>query len=180
MIFKKTKMKLIVGLGNPGERYKNSRHNLGFMIIDYFCKEKGIKISKKKFNGIYERIKENNQEYIILKPMSYMNNSGEVVYLFASYFAIEPKDILIVYDDKDILFNKYKISNKGSSAGHNGVKDILKHLDKDNFTRLRCGIGPVNNKRIEDFVMDDFLKKELKELDLTKYLNLIYYFLYNE
>lgn len=173
-------MKLIVGLGNPGERYKNSRHNLGFMIIDYFCERKNIKLDKKKFNGIYARIKDEEKEYFILKPMNYMNNSGEVVYLFASYFGIETKDILIVYDDKDILFNKYKLVNKGSSAGHNGIKDILKHLDGDNFMRLRCGIGPVsNNKRIENFVMEDFSKKELLELNFKEYFDLIFSFLFS-
>lgn len=175
-------MKLIVGLGNPGSKYKNNRHNLGFKVIDFYLKENNLKLEKKKFKGQYIKSRINDKEFIIAKPMNFMNNSGEFIYMLSSYFGIEEEDILIIYDDKDILFNNYKIKKGGSSAGHNGINNIIAHLDKNTFTRLRCGVGPVKKNSIMKFVMEDFSKKELKEIEynFNVYLKIINDFIIND
>ena len=102
-------MKLIVGLGNPGSEYEKTRHNIGFMVIDYFAKEHNISVETKKFNGLFTKFMYNNETVILLKPLSYMNLSGEVVRSFVDYFKIDIKDILIINDDLDMSIGKIKL-----------------------------------------------------------------------
>lgn len=149
-------MKLIVGLGNPGREYQNTRHNIGFMVIDNYAKNNNIKIDKEKFNGLYVKTNIKGQDVILLKPLKYMNLSGEVVKQFVDYFKIHVDDILIISDDLDMAIGKYKLKAKGSSGGHNGLKNIELNLNTQNYKRLKIGIS--NNKNIDtkDYVLAKF------------------------
>jgi len=157
-------MKLIVGLGNPGNEYEKTRHNIGFMVIDYFAKEHNISIETKKFNGLFTKFMYNNETVILLKPLSYMNLSGEVVRSFVDYFKIDIKDILIINDDLDMSIGKIKLKEKGSSGGHNGLKNIELHLKTSEYKRLKIGIS--NNKMIDtkDYVLGKLNEEETKKI----------------
>lgn len=153
-------MKLIVGLGNPGQEYSNTRHNIGYIFIDKFAKDKGLNIEKQKFNGFYTETTINNEKVILLKPLSYMNLSGEVVIKYKNFFKIDIDDILIISDDLDMNFGKIKLKANGSSGGHNGLKNIELNLHSQNFKRLKIGIS--NDKSIDtkDYVLGKFTKEE--------------------
>ena len=155
-------MKLIVGLGNPGKEYENTRHNIGFLFIDKFALSLGIKINKEKFNGLYNEILINGEKVILLKPLSYMNLSGEVVIKYKNFYKISIEDILIISDDLDLNFSKIKLKIKGSSGGHNGLKSIEYHLQTNNYKRLKVGIS--NNKDIDkkDYVLGKFNSSDLE------------------
>src|SRR6185369_12694942 len=129
-------MKLIVGLGNPGTEYENTRHNLGFIIIDSLAKELGGELTKKKFNGFYYQ----TQDFILLKPQTYMNNSGDCISAFRNYFAIPLDNLLVIYDEISLPLGKFRYRLQGSASGHNGVKNIIELLKSQNFKRLRVGI----------------------------------------
>ena len=154
-------MKLVVGLGNPGSEYEKTRHNIGFMVIDYFAKEHNIVVETKKFNGLFTKFMYNNETVILLKPLSYMNLSGEVVRSFVDYFKIDIKDILIINDDLDMNLGKIKLKEKGSSGGHNGLKNIELMLGTQEYSRLKIGIS--NNKKIEtkDYVLGKLNDEEI-------------------
>lgn len=157
-------MKLIIGLGNPGKQYENTRHNIGFIFLDHYCNNKGIIIDKKKFNGLYAKEKIFGEDVVFLKPQSFMNLSGEVVQQFVNYFKIKPQDILVINDDLDLFFGNYRLKQKGSSGGHNGLKDIERHLGTNAYKRLKIGIS--NNKNIDtkDYVLGKFSKEEEKTI----------------
>lgn len=157
-------MKLIVGLGNPGEEYKNTRHNIGFMCVDNYARENNFSINKNKFNAEYTRIKLKDQDVIFVKPQSYMNLSGEVIKLFVDYFKINLKDILIISDDLDLEMGKYKLKPKGSSGGHNGLKNIELNLKTNEYKRLKIGIS--NNKNIDT---KDYVLGKINSDDLNVY-----------
>ena len=163
-------MKLIVGLGNPGKEYENTRHNIGFMVLDRFLNKHNISDSKTKFSGIYYEFNLNNEKYILLKPQKYMNLSGEVVRDFVNFFKIDISDILIISDDLDMECGKIKLKLTGSCGGHNGLRNIEDHLNTKDYKRLKIGIA--NNKNIDtkDYVLGKFTKeeKELLEESLEK------------
>lgn len=152
-------MKLIVGLGNPGKEYINTRHNIGFMILDDFLGD--VKWSK-KFSGVYYETNIIGEKYIFVKPQSYMNLSGGVVASFAKFYKIDIKDILIIQDDLDLPVGKSRIKINSSAGGHNGIKDIISCLNSDAFARVKVGIS--NNKNIDtkDYVLGNFSKSELE------------------
>lgn len=158
-------MKLIVGLGNPGKEYENTRHNMGFLYLDYYARKKNILLNKNKFDGIYGETIINNEKVIFLKPQKYINLSGEVIKQFVDYFKISIKDILIICDDLDTPIGKYRIRSKGSSGGHNGLKNIELMLSTQNYTRLKIGIS--NNKEIDtkDYVLGKLNKECLNEIE---------------
>ncbi|MCF7923946.1 MAG: aminoacyl-tRNA hydrolase [Candidatus Izimaplasma sp.] len=154
--------KLVVGLGNPGRKYKKSKHNIGFLVLDHFAKNNKIKFKKKaNFNS---EIAELN-DAILLKPMTYMNNSGLAVRKVVDYYDIDINNILIIFDDVDLPFSKLRLRYKGGSGGHKGIKSIINHLDSQDFNRVRFGIDKPKEKDIKDYVLSDFSKKELKDLD---------------
>ncbi len=158
-------MRLIVGLGNPGKEYENTRHNIGFRMIDRYANEIGTPINKSKFNGLYNEIIINNEKIILLKPQSYINLSGEVVRKFVDFYKIKIDDILIIHDDLDLAVGTYKIKKKGSSGGHNGLKNIEMHLNTQEYKRIKIGIS--NNKSIDtkDYVLGKLSDLELSELN---------------
>lgn len=157
-------MKMIVGLGNPGKEYENTRHNAGFMILDTYAKEHNISDFKKKFNGLYSSFVKNDETVILLKPQSYMNLSGTVIKKFASFYKIKPENILVIHDDLDLPVGKIKIKYKGSSGGHNGIKNIIENLKTENFPRFKIGIGKDENINYIDYVVGKFSKNDLEKI----------------
>lgn len=161
-------MKLIVGLGNPGKEYENTRHNIGFMFIDSFAEKNNVSIEKQKYNGLYAEIKVCQEKVILLKPLSFMNLSGEVVKKYVDYYKIDIKDILIINDDLDLPFGKIRLRRSGSSGGHNGLKNITLNLGTQDFSRLKIGIS--NDKTIDtkDYVLGNLTKDNKEELEKLK------------
>lgn len=153
---------LVVGLGNPGKKYSNSKHNVGFMALDKFAEANKIKFKKSiRFNS---EIAEYGNT-VLIKPKTYMNNSGYAVFKIIDYYQIPLENVLIIYDDVDLPFAKLRLRYKGGSGGHNGIKSILSHLNSENFNRVRIGIDKANNKEMKDYVLSDFSKAESKILN---------------
>ena len=158
-------MKLVVGLGNPGKEYENTRHNMGFLYLDYYTKNKNITIDKKKFDGLYGEAIIDGEKVLFLKPQKYMNLSGEVIKKYVDYFNIDIKDILIICDDLDTVIGKYRLRSKGSSGGHNGLKNIELMLNTQDYARLKIGISHDKDIDTKDYVLG---KLDKKNLDLIK------------
>lgn len=157
-------MKLIVGLGNPGKQYDGTRHNVGFMAIDILLKHYGINAMREKYNGLYGEVLINDEKIILLKPQKFMNLSGEVVKSFVDFYHLPINDLLIIHDDLDMPIGKLKWRPKGSSGGHNGLKNIETNLHTDVYNRLKIGIS--NNKQIDtkDYVLGHFDGEDKKNL----------------
>ena len=158
-------MKLIVGLGNPGKEYENTRHNTGFMAIDEYAKVNNINFNKNKFDGLYADILVNNEKVILLKPQKYMNLSGEVIYKYMDYFKIKKEDILVIYDDMDLEVGSFKIRYKGGSAGHNGLKNIESNISSNEYKRIKIGISKNKNIDTVNYVLGKFTQEEKEKLD---------------
>ena len=158
-------MKLIVGLGNIGKEYENTRHNMGFILVDRYLQYKNITDKfKEKFNAMYVETTINNEKVIFIKPTTYMNNSGIAVRAFLDFYKLNSEDILVISDDLDLDLGKFRLRRNGSSGGHNGLKSIISHLGTDGFKRLRIGIS--NDKDdVINYVLSKFSKKELNEID---------------
>ena len=158
--------KLIIGLGNPGEEYKNHRHNIGFIIIDKLAQNLSLKFDNNKKKSLFTRAKLNNIDFILLKPQTFMNLSGESAIYISKFFNVQPEDIIVVYDDMDIPFGTFKIKKGGSSGGHNGIKSLIAHLQTEDFIRVRVGIGrPSFGKKVNDYVLSSFSKSERENID---------------
>ncbi|MCP4111066.1 MAG: aminoacyl-tRNA hydrolase [Desulfobacteraceae bacterium] len=132
---------LVAGLGNPGNKYKETRHNAGFMVVDEVADSFSISLNKKKFDALIGRGFIEGTEVILVKPMTFMNLSGFPVYNIAAYFKIFSKDMLIIHDDIDIAFGRIKIKEKGGHGGHNGIRSIKDAFGGGDFPRLRIGVG---------------------------------------
>ncbi|MFH0779467.1 MAG: aminoacyl-tRNA hydrolase [Parcubacteria group bacterium] len=171
-------MKLILGLGNPGAKYLGTRHNIGFATLDFiyneWLKEQCFTVwsENNKFQALVSEGNLNNEKIILAKPTTFMNNSGIAAQAIASYYKIEPEDIIIIHDELDVPFGELKIQKGHSSAGHNGVNSIIEHLGAQDFTRIRIGVGKADRKQIGDaaeFVLKKFsLFEKLKMKDLQK------------
>ena len=155
-------MKLIVGLGNTGKEYEKTRHNIGFMAIDNYLGE--VKYSK-KFNGEYYETNINGEKYIFVRPLSFMNLSGKVVYDFMNFYKLNINDLLVIQDDMDLDFGKIRIKINSSSGGHNGIKDIIKYLNTNEFARIKVGIAHNRNMDTKDYVLSKFSTNELETLN---------------
>ena len=158
-------MKMIVGLGNPGKEYELTRHNMGFMVIDYYAKLNNISDFKEKFNGLYTKVYKDNEYFVLLKPLSYMNLSGTVIKKFASFYKIKPEDILIIHDDLDLPVGKIKIKYKGSSGGHNGIKNIIENLKTEEFPRFKIGISKSDDITYKDYVLGKFNSEDIEKIN---------------
>jgi len=134
-------MKLVVGLGNPTAQYAQTRHNVGFDVIDELAAQYSIPIDTMKHKGAYGKGRIEGETVILLKPMTFMNLSGESVVQVANYFKIAPEDIIVVYDDINLDVGRLRIREKGSAGGHNGIKNIIAMLGTDSFARIRVGVG---------------------------------------
>lgn len=168
-------MKMIVGLGNPGKLYEKTRHNMGFMVIDNFANSLGLSIDKKKFNALYVDILVDGEKVLLVKPLSFMNLSGEVVQSFANYFDLDYSDILVISDDLDLDFLDYRLRLFGSSGGHNGLKDIERCLGSNRFRRFRIGISNDKDIDTKDYVLGKFSKDDMKAIEefLPKTVNIL-------
>ncbi len=173
-------MKLIVGLGNPGKEYENTRHNIGFMALDNYLKDASWQRAldyylkdtswQKKFNALYTTEIINNEKVIFVKPETYMNLSGNSVIEFVNFYKIKPQDILVIHDDLDLPFGKVRVKINSSAGGHNGIKSIIERLGNNNFARLKIGISHNTNGDTKDFVLGKFNKEQLTELEKVFFL----------
>ncbi|HHT27114.1 MAG TPA: aminoacyl-tRNA hydrolase [Firmicutes bacterium] len=136
-------MKLIVGLGNPEERYRETRHNIGFRIVDMLADELQVKINKAEAHSLTGRCITSHGKLLLAKPQTYMNDSGRAVRALVDYYRIALPDLLIIYDDLDLPPGRLRVRARGSAAGHNGMRSIIHYLGTDSFARLRFGIGAV-------------------------------------
>lgn len=134
-------MKLIVGLGNPGKEYENTRHNMGFMVIDEFASMIDVDFNKEDFKGTYAKFKLDDEDVILFKPMTYMNLSGEAVLAISQFYKIETEDMLIIFDDMAIKPGELRLRLSGSSGGQKGMQNIIDLLKTDEIKRIRVGIG---------------------------------------
>lgn len=168
-------MKLIVGLGNYGKEYKNTRHNAGFMALDFYAKKNNLSIDKRKFTGLYTEANINNEKVILLEPQTYMNLSGECVRDFICYFHVDIKDLLVIYDDMDLDVGVIRLREKGSAGGHNGMKNIIENIKTSDFKRVRIGISKDKNIDTINYVLGKFNKEEQEIIDteLGKISNII-------
>ncbi len=158
-------MKIIIGLGNPGEEYKDTRHNIGFQVIDLICEEYDATLNIHKFGGEFFMEK----DLIIAKPLTFMNNSGKFVREIMHFYKIKIEDIFVIYDDLDSDVGKAKIKTFGSSGGHNGMKNIIEELGTDEIKRLKIGIGrPKNIKTVSKYVLNNIPKSDVSTLDKVK------------
>lgn len=155
-------MKLIVGLGNPGKKYENTRHNTGFAVIDRTLAKLNVELDKNKFNADYTMINRNGEKIYILKPLTYMNLSGEAVAPFMKYFGIEPEDLVIVHDDLDLPVGKIRLRQSGSCGGQNGMRNIIDLLGDSNIKRIRVGIGKDPLIPVVDYVLGKTKKEDLE------------------
>ena len=155
-------MKLIVGLGNPGKEYINTRHNIGFMVLDHFANTTEWKI---KWQALYTETNINGEKILLIKPQTYMNLSGNALIEFVNFYKINLEDILVIHDDLDLPVGTYRLKINSSSGGHNGIKSIIERLGNNSFARLKIGIG--NSKQIDtkDYVLGKFTKEEQEVLE---------------
>lgn len=157
-------MKLIVGLGNPGRNYENTRHNAGFKILEKLvAEEDGEWGSEAKANALIARMNINGSDVILALPQSYMNLSGEVVVELLRWFKLDKKDLIVLHDELDLPFGTVQVKKNISAAGHNGIKSIIERIGED-FTRIRIGVAnEESNISSEKFVLDKFTTEELKK-----------------
>lgn len=159
-------MYLIVGLGNPEEEYSNTRHNMGFDVINEITKNTGIKVTKSKFNALYGIGEINGKKVILVKPQTYMNLSGESIIQFKRFYKISNKSIIVVYDDMDLKVGDIRLKPKGSSGTHNGMKSVVENLKTEEFIRVRVGIGtPENKSDMINYVIGAIPKREKEVLE---------------
>jgi peptidyl-tRNA hydrolase, PTH1 family len=159
-------MKLIIGLGNPGKQYEETRHNVGFKVIDDLSSELQIPLDKSKYNGVYGVGHSAGEKIILVKPLTYMNLSGECVRPLMDFYDIDVEDIIVIYDDLDIPVGKIRIRTKGSAGGHNGIKSMIQHLGTQEFKRIRIGVDrPNNGMKITDYVLGLFNPEEKAGID---------------
>lgn len=159
-------MKVIVGLGNPGKQYENTRHNVGFNVIDLLSQALSIPVNKAKCKGLYGQGTRNGEKIFLLKPQTYMNNSGESVQEFIRYFNIPIQDVLVLVDDIDIDFTEIKIKAKGSAGTHNGLKSIIAMTGSQDFPRLKIGVGKKHpEENLANFVLGRFPRDQQEEME---------------
>ncbi|WP_232699020.1 aminoacyl-tRNA hydrolase [Brevibacillus daliensis] len=155
-------MKVIIGLGNPGKQYEDTRHNVGFLAIDKISKQLNIPLSQMKFRAIIGEGNVSGEKVLLVKPQTYMNLSGETVGQLVSYYKITANDLIVIYDDLDLPVGKLRLRVKGSAGGHNGIKSIIAHLGTQEFNRIKIGIDrPEQGKSISDYVLHSFPKSDM-------------------
>ncbi len=154
-------MKLVFGLGNPGASYERTRHNIGFQVLDILARRHGATFTTHKFRSLAARIRVDGETVLLVKPLTYMNASGEAVGPIVRYYKVPLEDVLVVYDDLDLPFGTLRLRAKGGSGGHKGLKSIIQHLGSEDFPRLRVGIGrPPGRMDPADFVLSPFTASE--------------------
>ncbi len=177
-------MKLIIGLGNIGDKYTFTRHNVGFMVLDKWAMEVGVTFKEdKKFKSLIAKINNSTQaeDILLVKPTTFMNLSGEAVRAVMDYYKVDVNDIIVIYDDIALDLGVVRFRAEGSDGGHNGIKSIIKHLGTKKFARLKIGIGPQPPIPSESFVLQNFAKDQHDTLKavLKKSIEAVEYYLNN-
>lgn len=157
------KMKLIVGLGNPGKEYENTRHNSGFRVLDAIAQELHIDVTQNKFKALIGMGNVQGEKVMLMKPQTYMNLSGEAVSEAVRFHKLTAQDILVIYDDLDLPIGKVRLREKGSAGGQNGMKNIIAHLHTQEFDRIRVGIGKDARIPVVDWVLGKIRKEEMED-----------------
>ena len=157
---------LIVGLGNPGKNYAQTRHNCGFRAIDVLAESLGCKIDRSKFQGLYGQIIKDGKKLFLLKPQTYMNLSGKSILQLSAYFSIPPQRIIVLFDDISLEPGRLRVRSSGSAGGHNGIKSIISELSSQDFPRVKIGVGakPYPEQDLADWVLSSFSASEEKLL----------------
>ena len=158
-------MKLIVGLGNPGKEYNNTRHNVGFLVLDNYLNTSDW---KEKFNALYHEERINGEKVIFVKPLTFMNLSGDAVVKYVNYFDVNIDDILVIHDDLDLPFSTYKLKKNSSAGGHNGIKSIINRIGSQEFARLKVGVSHDRSIDTKDYVLGNFSKKEKEQIEVMQ------------
>ena len=158
---------LLVGLGNPGDQYENTRHNVGFMVADELAERHNIPVQRLKFRALTNTVTIGDRKVLLMKPVTYMNLSGEAVHEAAAFYKIPPEHILVVSDEVALAPGKLRVRRSGSAGGHNGLKNIIAHLGTDQFPRIRLGVGqkPHPDYDMADWVMGKFQGEDKKAVE---------------
>ena len=153
---------IIVGLGNPGAKYLTTRHNVGFNAVDFIADELSLNINKLKFKGLYCQANINSKKVLLIKPQTFMNESGVCVKSFADFYKVSPQNIIVIFDDVSLDVGKMRIRRKGSAGGHNGIKSIISHLKSEDFPRIKIGVGqkPHPDYDLADWVLGSLPLKD--------------------
>lgn len=161
-------MKCIVGLGNPGRKYRKTRHNIGFMVIDELLKRHKWKLNENKFHGRFTLEHVNGNRVILLQPQTFMNLSGNSIRPLVDYYDIDISDVLVMYDDLDLPTGKIRLRETGGHGGHNGVRSAIDQLGTKEFKRIRIGIGRPNSPiPVVDYVLGSFKKDEREDANVS-------------
>ena len=170
-------MKILIGLGNPGKKYKMNRHNIGFLVIEKIAELYGTNTRQNKFDGLITECGINNQRIFLFKPTTFMNNSGHAVSKIAKFYKVESKYLIVFHDDLDLQFGQIKIKRDGGHAGHNGIRSIHNFIGQK-YARVRIGIGhPGEKSKVAPYVLSDFHKHEYLVLEQNKCIPLGKFFL---
>ena len=157
-------MKVLVGLGNPGEKYKYNRHNIGFSVVDEIAEKYSQTTWIKKFHGKFCQCWSEGEKFILLKPETFMNNSGQSVSAIITFYKLSVNDLIVLHDDLDLEVGQIKIKHKGGHAGHNGIRSIHQAIG-DQYTRIRIGVGhPGNRTEVSSYVLSDFNKSDKTQM----------------
>lgn len=170
-------MKIIIGLGNPGRQYEDTRHNAGFMVLDKFADKHGVDISKARFNALLGEVFVNGEKTVLVKPMTYMNNSGQAVGEVLNFYKPDLEDIIVVVDDIEIELGMLRIRAKNGKGTHNGLKSIYAHLKTDDYAKMKLGVGKFKRdmdladfvlarpSKEDDEIIDDLIDRAVEALD---------------
>ena len=160
---------IIAGLGNPGKEYELTRHNAGFLTLDILANRMGFTTDRIKYKSLCADVMINGHRCLVMRPQTYMNNSGEAIKEAASFYKIPPERCIIIFDDIDISLGALRVKRKGSAGTHNGIKSIIYHLNSDNFPRIKIGVGakPHPDYDLKDYVLSSFSKQEQETLKKT-------------
>ncbi|MBI4509250.1 MAG: aminoacyl-tRNA hydrolase [Deltaproteobacteria bacterium] len=159
-------MWLVVGLGNPGPKYAQNRHNIGFMVADEIARRLRVGAFRAKLGGEVAQGQASGQKLLLLKPMEYMNESGRAVQRMAAFYQVSPERIVVIHDDVDLELGRLKLKQGGGHGGHNGVRSTIDQLGSSDFVRIRCGVGhPQEKEKVVGHVLGDFSKAEREAVD---------------
>lgn len=157
---------VVVGLGNPGNQYLHTRHNTGFLAIDYICKKYGARVNKSAHKGLVGEAVISGKRVLLLKPQTFMNLSGESVRAALDYYKLSPKQLVVIYDDTSFDVGRLRVRTDGSAGGHNGIKSLIEHLGTSDFPRIKVGVGkkPHPDYDLASWVLGEFSKSDLDAL----------------
>lgn len=158
---------IVVGLGNPGSEYENTRHNAGFIAVDFIAKEFGANVTRLKYHSLCDTVNIEGKKVLLMKPQTFMNNSGEAVVQAMSFYKVRPENVIVLFDDISLQPGKLRIRRKGSHGGHNGIKSIINICGTDAFPRIKIGVGekPNPNWDLADWVLSKFSNADRNQID---------------